>query len=377
MKDHQLLELTNLLLDAASKPEAWGLVVEKLAELVDAPKGGIEFTDFTDRGRTLRADYGLGPEFRDQYERRFAAINPFARKLGLFQPGVVVTGDQIITREDLKKTEFYREFLSPHEIEHLLCVLLLRDKHFYGFLNLARPCGVRPFNGREATLLQSLVPAIQRALAVNRVLARSASERTVADSLLNSFNRGVVLLDETGRVMTINRSALNILEGRDGLAFEDNGIRAVLPEENLRLKTLLQSAFGEDSSRRPVTDRTMLVSRASAATPLSVLVAPLAKAASPFLEPRARAAVFISDPERCPDCAQGILKGLYGFTEAESRLAVCLMRGFSLEESSAHLGIALNTARTHLKRLFTKTSTNRQGELVHVLLESPATIEMQ
>jgi DNA-binding CsgD family transcriptional regulator len=72
--------------------------------------------------------------------------------------------------------------------------------------------------------------------------------------------------------------------------------------------------------------------------------------------------------------AKEVLKKLYGLTEAESRLAVMLLGGLSIEQSAQRLGITLNTARTHLKKLFLKTETNRQGELIRVMLESPATL---
>lgn len=41
--------------------------------------------------------------------------------------------------------------------------------------------------------------------------------------------------------------------------------------------------------------------------------------------------------------------------------------GHSLEEAAAELGVALNTARKHLKVVFGKTETHRQDELVALL----------
>ncbi len=88
-------------------------------------------------------------------------------------------------------------------------------------------------------------------------------------------------------------------------------------------------------------------------------------------------AVFLNDPDLGSASAKDVLKKLYGFTRAEARWASCLLGGLSLEESGERLGITLNTARTHLKRIFLKTSTNRQGELIRVLLGSPATLYLE
>ena len=79
------------------------------------------------------------------------------------------------------------------------------------------------------------------------------------------------------------------------------------------------------------------------------------------------AAIFLSDPERESVTADEILRQFYGFTLAESRLATELLRQHSVAEAAAILEISQNTARTHLKRLFEKTNTRRQSELLRLL----------
>ena len=67
-----------------------------------------------------------------------------------------------------------------------------------------------------------------------------------------------------------------------------------------------------------------------------------------------------------------LLARLFGFTPAEARVAALVMRGKSIGDIADELGITAHTTRNHLKRLFSKTHTNKQGELVHALLSSPA-----
>lgn len=57
-------------------------------------------------------------------------------------------------------------------------------------------------------------------------------------------------------------------------------------------------------------------------------------------------------------------------------LPVLLLRRLSIEESTQRLGITPNATRTHLKKLFLKTDTNRQSDLIHVLLEGFATFHL-
>jgi DNA-binding CsgD family transcriptional regulator len=63
---------------------------------------------------------------------------------------------------------------------------------------------------------------------------------------------------------------------------------------------------------------------------------------------------------------------LHQLTRAEAALAIEILKGRTIENSAAELGITVLTARTHLKRIFAKTKTKRQSELVLLLLNASA-----
>ncbi len=106
--------------------------------------------------------------------------------------------------------------------------------------------------------------------------------------------------------------------------------------------------------------------------PLQVFATPLAWPAH-LAEARARfhRAIFIGDPRNRTGDPVDILIDLYGLTVGEARLALLLLSDRSLEQAAQQLGIALSTARSHLKSLFAKTDTNRQASLVRLLLSGP------
>lgn len=58
-----------------------------------------------------------------------------------------------------------------------------------------------------------------------------------------------------------------------------------------------------------------------------------------------------------------------GLTAAETRIATRLVDGRSPREIAAELGVGVSTVRTHLARIFAKTGTSRQAELVSFLLD--------
>ncbi|MTV38130.1 helix-turn-helix transcriptional regulator [Duganella radicis] len=83
------------------------------------------------------------------------------------------------------------------------------------------------------------------------------------------------------------------------------------------------------------------------------------------------AIVMASDPEthRLP---RQLLMELFDLTPAEAGVAQALAHGAALEDIAAALDISLHTVKTHLQKLFRKTGTRRQGELVSILHGMPA-----
>jgi DNA-binding CsgD family transcriptional regulator len=57
-------------------------------------------------------------------------------------------------------------------------------------------------------------------------------------------------------------------------------------------------------------------------------------------------------------------------TPAESRLLDSILSGLGLAQAAEQIGVSLATARTHLQRIFDKTETSRQGELIHLVMSS-------
>ena len=67
-----------------------------------------------------------------------------------------------------------------------------------------------------------------------------------------------------------------------------------------------------------------------------------------------------------------VLVSLYNLTPAESRVAAKLIEYPQLDIAAEALNISLSTAKTHLKRIYRKTNTNRQSVLVHKIINGPA-----
>jgi DNA-binding CsgD family transcriptional regulator len=164
---------------------------------------------------------------------------------------------------------------------------------------------------------------------------------------------GVILCDRRGKVLFANCLAEALLAKADALCVDRSGeIRGRIPAETACLRQALETGGAVRASRE-------------SGETLPLLVCPL---------PPDGAVIFVGDRESSMAGTREAIAHWYDLTPAEARLAAALAEGESLEEAAGLLGITRNTARTHLKRIFAKTGTNRQGALVRLLLTGPATL---
>jgi DNA-binding CsgD family transcriptional regulator len=82
------------------------------------------------------------------------------------------------------------------------------------------------------------------------------------------------------------------------------------------------------------------------------------------------AALLLQEIGKLQPLPDEILVKLYGLTRAEARLVTLLAQDLSLEDAAAALGVARTTAKTHLQRVFEKTGTNRQPQVVRLALSA-------
>jgi DNA-binding CsgD family transcriptional regulator len=180
---------------------------------------------------------------------------------------------------------------------------------------------------------------------------------------LELVRHGAMLVAETGRLQLANHAALAILQKKDGISLAQTGLVADRASDTRLLHKLLQEAISSPQSGEPKESPITLVRR-SAHSSLIVRVIP-----GPGLEcwPGAEqrtALLKLYDRDLGLVVDQRALTTLYGLTRSEAALATQLMQGKSIEDAAAGLFISAHTARTHLKRVFMKTDTHRQPELV-------------
>ena len=187
-----------------------------------------------------------------------------------------------------------------------------------------------------------------------------------AQVALNLFATGVLLLDKVGQVIALNHYVEELIGANDGLDVVAGRLQAAHSDEAIELRRLVHEAVttGEGGA--------MLLSRPSDKRPITVVVASFRNTPTNYGRHSATAAMFVADPEFEVRGIAEALRSLYSLTHAEARLAEVLVNGHSLDQIADLLGITKETVRWQIKHVFAKTGTNRQADLIRLLLTTLA-----
>jgi DNA-binding CsgD family transcriptional regulator len=279
--------------------------------------------------------------------------------------GQIVMSDAIMPLAESRRTRWYREAITPQDVEHALLMHLDAQNSVEYILTVQRSARKGAYTREEAKVLQLLVPHLRRALRIGaRVHAYHALAREQLE-LLDLLKIGIVLIDEFGTARCVNRAAHEMVARGQGLTLHNATVSATehsAAAELARLTTATASGGAGGVLALP---------RQDAAVPLVVLVCPLRgkirDKIGPVGEPRAAVALFIKDPALAGEARlDDVLMQFYQLTSAEARVATTFAAGFGTVGASRHLAVSENTVKTHAKHIYEKMGLKSHGELVQL-----------
>jgi DNA-binding CsgD family transcriptional regulator/PAS domain-containing protein len=369
----QLQELIRLIYEAAAGPSRWNEFLSRFAEAIHAPSALFLIHDLRRGQPELFGSVGIDPVWKEALNAHYGAINPWNRGQHLLQPGVVLVGENILENHELVRTEFYNDFMRPQDWFHSCGAVATKSDSEMSYISALRSQDAGVFTPAELAVLEHLLPHIQGAVRIHHRIAGLETGLNAATEALDRFRTGVIVVNSNGKVILMNRVGEAILQRRDGLTLLTDGVRAARGQETSRLRKAIAAVSLQHGSEVQRPGTVLLISRPSRTRPFEVLVSPL-PASSRLGRGGPAAALFITDPEDGAELDSQVMRQLFGLTPAEVRLAMALVKGTSVEEYAQEAAISSNTARTHVKRIYSKTGVRRQSELVRLLLKSSAGI---
>jgi DNA-binding CsgD family transcriptional regulator len=280
----------------------------------------------------------------------------------------ILTDDEWLPKEDLVRSEYYNDFLRPLDIHSVLMIRLAAQDLNMANLNIGRPERFGQFSAGDLDLVGQLHPHLIRSYRLGRKLSDSRRVDAGAVEFLDRSPHAVFLVGLDGRVRHANTTAERMLAAGDGLQVIGGRLGSAGADASRRLRALIEQAAQPDAERR--SGGSMVIETPDRRLPLSVIVAPVRADRLAIFHGQPSIIVCVTDPEAGVSLPEQRVRDLFGLTAAETRVALAMVEGFSPREAADNLKISFYTVRAHLVRIYDKTGTSRQSELVALILRT-------
>lgn len=191
-----------------------------------------------------------------------------------------------------------------------------------------------------------------------------------SSALLELIATPAAICDQNCVVLTSNVLMSAILRTQDGL-FTQGGVLkcAVGVESTVLHKTIRNFAAIEREDALREKSQILRISRSVSAEPLIVVISPLNTRSGEHKSREVLLRIVATGHRRELDVNS--LCEVFGLTRSEATLSVSLAQCGNLKKAAAICKITTGSARQYMKRIFAKTNTGSQVELLSLLLHYP------
>lgn len=338
--------------DAAFDRQRFNGLIERLVHAFGAQAGFLAFSGPETVG--FQAQYGNDPFWLDQYVSTYWRHDLLRPKLMELAEGVCANVHPLLSQAEVRESIFYREYVAPQGIIDNLAVNLIKQPALSAHLALLRREPADPFDAAACRQLETLVPHLRRAVYIQSHLVRAADHLAAIRSLVGDADGALLMLDGQRRVIDFDPPLGPLLGMRPGEA----------PGDNPTGRAIVRAMDGGE----PVAvDLTTGVDAATASVLLQAR--PLERGRFGDLGHAAGAAwvIHVTRVDQPRPIALAAIGELYHLTPTELRVLGDAIAHGDLPGIGARLGMARATARTHLHRIYDKTSTGSFAALTSLV----------
>lgn len=366
MKIDGALAIVGRIYETVQDSEAWPELLVEIAEFCGGANAALVTAD-PDINTASVITPRAKPESLVAYNDHWWRHDPITVLAANAPPGKFVSVADLDS-DAYFSSAFYNEFRRFTGFgDYGLTTPLFRDRNAFGNFVLQTSRKRDEIDAKSLHNARLVVPHLERAVTISRKLQRLELEQAAMDHKLRADHAGMILVDGKGQCLFADKEAEELLAGESGIKVENGRVRLDDTRADLMLKSAIRACGLGDPCH--ASGRNLTLNRDTGAAPLTVEVLPHRKNAAPSPALQAVAMVLLRDPGPGKTVRAESLRRRFGLTPAEAALALEMLEGDGRAAAAARCGISINTARTHLTRIFEKTGVKRQAELIRVLMD--------
>lgn len=352
--------------DSAVFPERWPQALDRLGQAFDCRC--VALIDRNLRTSNARvATSGVDASSQREFLDVWSARDLVRLRTRSWQPGAIELDRQIVPRSELLASDYYNGFMKPRDMHAVMRLTLAHRNRFLTIISLVRPRSADEFDAAAIERCRVLMPHLQRASMIRSQAQDAGAMLGGLSDVADRSVTAVLLLERDGLVKFANKAARAMAAAADAFLLRGDKFEILDRIHDASFQRLVAGATGALQGFEAPRGGVMRLPRRSGKGSYTATVAPVKREAS-WVGHEPMALVLVADPDVTPIPPREMLAQLFSFTAAETRVAERLLMGDSPEQAAAFLKVKTSTVRWHLASMYRKTGTNRQAELVRLLL---------
>lgn len=252
---------------------------------------------------------------------------------------------------------------------------LLYDQDILALLVVLTSESRQPLTDTDMAFINRLTPHIKRVIQLQKHLYRFSMGALVGYSMINKLHQPVILLSLTGTVLHTNTAATYLMQQTEIIKIHNNNFEMPEPylgefQKNCQAFELCYRA-GNYIAELEKNDTCVRIMHSDEETMFvfSSLILPETSMKSFGTRPLIMLTFY--HPDFAPPVDSQLLSTALNLTPAECRIALLLLEGLSLKEIASENMVSIDTVKKQLQSIYEKTDTNKQVDLVKLLLNFP------
>jgi DNA-binding CsgD family transcriptional regulator/PAS domain-containing protein len=281
--------------------------------------------------------------------------------------GMIYRDSELFGRERLRESRVWREWMAPQDMYGGMACRVAESGPSYWLFDVQRGPNQEAFDNADTALLERLSPLLRKVAELRRNVGQLRLQRDEARGALDALAMAIVIIDREMHLTYANEGADELLADPDGaVGLRQGRLFARQPADQRQLRQLVEGALRSALDPLETHHSSMIIQGAGAAADaLSACVMPAPRGQFGAGQP-AKVMIALRPLGMATDLVASS-RQLFNLTESEARFASALASGLSLTQAAEAQGVRISTARTHLARIFQKTETRQQSQLVSLL----------
>jgi DNA-binding CsgD family transcriptional regulator len=368
MSEAELSAVIGNIYDAALDPALWPAAFDKVCDYTGSSQFSLFTQDVLRKTASVYFASGLDRQYEQLYREKYARINPIFPTVIFFDLEEAHWVPDVLPRDEFCRTRFFREFVGPQGFMDGLFANVDKSSTDCTLVSLMRRMTDGLVDDKLRQKFALVVPHVRRALLIGKVIEQHKVEAAALADTLDRLAAAMFLVGSTGRVIHANASGHAMLAEANVLHAPNGNLRSFDPRTDQALLDIFGAADNGDAA----------VGRKGIALPLTprdndgrylAHVLPLTagarrRAGATYT---AVAAMFVRKAALDTTSLFEIIAKQFRLTQAELRVLFSIIEVGAPADVAEVLGVGESTVRTHLHRVFEKTATSRQAELVKLV----------